>query len=495
MFELYRANAGTLILAEAGSDFTRLRELAIGLSRIHGDPFYVVRQNFGDPIVFAYGGRVLSAAALIVELTKRAGKPVLVLQPPAAEQPPELPQPDPDEPPEPVEDDRPIHRRRRPSETKAAGPHEHKVFEATITGVDVTLGIIKAVVNVFGIRDDGDDVVHAGSFSKTLQERGGRVKVLNAHNTRRVEDVIGKPISMREIGRDELPAAVLSKYPEATGGLETETQYMISDPAVRVIFDRIANGFVTEYSIGFDIVDADFSKVTDAEGKQHTVRNIRQVRLWEYSPVIWGMNPATATVGVKSGDAEKEYTPDGPQRRLGDYLVAEISRVCGAMLSTFLADGYLSTDEHTEMIVLCNGATDTIKAGMAEDVALRPMTSMMDWLFFAQDGAAEAKAVLKQEVFDKIVEAATLLIDALDIRAAADEKQIGVGEEPTQQSAGEEPAQQDAGTGPQEPEEAPTSSEAGPLGDDAPSKQRSDLEFQLLKSLTELEVLDVQADS
>jgi hypothetical protein len=49
-------------------------------------------------------------------------------------------------------------------------------------------------------------------------------------------------------------------------------------------------------------VDRDLLKELHAHG---SVRNLREVRLLEYSPVIWGMNPATGTLDVKGdGDAK-----------------------------------------------------------------------------------------------------------------------------------------------------------------------------------------------
>jgi len=51
-------------------------------------------------------------------------------------------------------------------------------------------------------------------------------------------------------------------------------------------------------------MDSDFSKATK-NGQEVTVRNLRTLKLWEISPVIWGMNQETTTTGTK----QKEQKP------------------------------------------------------------------------------------------------------------------------------------------------------------------------------------------
>jgi hypothetical protein len=42
--------------------------------------------------------------------------------------------------------------------------------------------------------------------------------------------VIGRPLEVREVGRDELPEALLADYPDAQGGLLTTTQFLMDTP-------------------------------------------------------------------------------------------------------------------------------------------------------------------------------------------------------------------------------------------------------------------------
>lgn len=184
---------------------------------------------------------------------------------------------------------------------------EHKTFPAFTTKVDATQGIVEAVVAVTGNVDLGDDVIRRGSFAKTLAERGNRAKVLDQHNSSSIMCVIGKPLEIREVGRDMLPAELLTEYPNADGGLYTKTQYLIETPEGAGAFARIKAGAVDQYSIGYDAIVADYETLTGDDGAKRTVRNLREVRLWEYSPVIWGMNPATTTLSAKSATESKPY--------------------------------------------------------------------------------------------------------------------------------------------------------------------------------------------
>lgn len=175
---------------------------------------------------------------------------------------------------------------------------EYKVIPYFGLKVIEDQGIVEHLISVFGVEDLGGDIVHPGAFTKTITERAGMIRVLDSHNTRSALDVVGMPISLAEIGRAELPPKVLEKYPEATGGLKATTQFLMETPEGKGVFDRIKAGAVNEFSFAYDTLDSDPSDKEDGG----TVRNLRTLRLWEYSPVVFGMNPATAVIDAKSHD-------------------------------------------------------------------------------------------------------------------------------------------------------------------------------------------------
>lgn len=168
---------------------------------------------------------------------------------------------------------------------------------------------VTGVFSVFGVRDKIGDVVHPGAFTKTIRERGGSFFHLWQH------DIRNPPIAtidgLREIGRDELPEAVLAKYPEATGGAEVTRTYLNTLRANEV-FESIAAGVPLQMSFGYDTIKADPGVSPDGL----PVNNLRELRLWETSDVLWGMNNATT--------ASKEDFADIPLSLLLEQIFATL---------------------------------------------------------------------------------------------------------------------------------------------------------------------------
>jgi len=176
---------------------------------------------------------------------------------------------------------------------------EHKQTEATITAVDEAQGIVEAIWAVTGNVDEGDDVIHLGAFTKTFKERGEQINLLDNHRTDSVMSALGTVIEVREVGRGELPPEILEKYPEATGGAWGKFQFLLDTPEGKGAFTRIKSKAVKKWSFGYDTVIKDFGKALK-DGVQRTVRNLRELKLYEVSPVLFGMNEATTTTRVKA---------------------------------------------------------------------------------------------------------------------------------------------------------------------------------------------------
>lgn len=185
---------------------------------------------------------------------------------------------------------------------------EHKTTTAFNTKLDADQGIVETVFAVFGNLDKGLDIIHNGAFAKTFAERGRKVKVLDQHRTTSVRDVIGKPLALRELSKAELPGGLLAEHPDATGGAWAQVQFLMDTPEGEGAFKRIKAGAIGEWSFGYDALDSDHSTTTK-DGEDITVRNLRSVKLYELSPVLWGMNPATTTLSAKAGDEPSEGKP------------------------------------------------------------------------------------------------------------------------------------------------------------------------------------------
>lgn len=169
----------------------------------------------------------------------------------------------------------------RVRETRTA---EYKSMPLLRKAIDPDTRTVTTLFSVFGNIDSYSDRVMPGAFAQTFAQRGSKVLHLWQH------DFFSPPIavvkSLREIGRDELPADVQRDYPEAQGGAEAVSQFLTS-PRASEVFDALAAGAPLEASFGYDVVDAYFTEEDD-----RFIRNIREVRLWELSTVLWGANPA-----------------------------------------------------------------------------------------------------------------------------------------------------------------------------------------------------------
>jgi len=74
----------------------------------------------------------------------------------------------------------------------------------------------------------------------------------------------------------------------------------------------------------------------------------------------------------------KEFTPDGPQARLGDVLLAELSQVTNTLLSDWMKQGLIDSTEYNPLRAMCDMHIQQIRLGMVEDVALRPISTGFD---------------------------------------------------------------------------------------------------------------------
>lgn len=205
--------------------------------------------------------------------------------------------------------------------------HEYKTVDGMITEVNEDQGRVTAIFAVMGNIDEGQDRIFNGAFIKTFSERGGKVLVLDQHLTDSILRTIAKPLSFRELSREQLPPEILMRYPDATGGAEIVAQFDLEDENSRRAFRRIKNKWINQWSFGYDALDYDMSKEL-VDGKEIVVRNLRTLKLYEVSPVLWGMNSATLTTDAK-GASGKTDLPIADRERAWDSEAA-ISRVRGA---------------------------------------------------------------------------------------------------------------------------------------------------------------------
>jgi HK97 family phage prohead protease len=232
--------------------------------------------------------------------------------------------------------------------------------------VDDALGQVTAVVSVIGNLDDGGDVILPGAFTKTIKDRGTppnmKMRVLDQHRTDSILRVIGRPLEVREVGRDELPEALLADYPDAQGGLLTTTQFLMDTPEGKGAFIRIRDGAVDEYSIGYDPLNVRYED-RNVGGRKLRVRLLPEIKLYEYSPVIWGMNSATSTVGVKAMGGSELESPS-----LGDVLYGAVVPAFNRRADALLERGLITAEEHGTLLDAGREVAKGIKGAVPPDI-------------------------------------------------------------------------------------------------------------------------------
>jgi len=142
-------------------------------------------------------------------------------------------------------------------------------------------GIYEGYFSIFGNQDDGGDVMMAGAFAKTIAERAARIKVLFGHDWSKL---IGPPPELQEDSK----------------GLYAKGRLTLGSFWGKEAWELMKDGALKEGSIGYEAVTSDWD--------QRGVRFLKEVKLYEISPVPLGMNPLTEVQAVKMFRSADEST-------------------------------------------------------------------------------------------------------------------------------------------------------------------------------------------
>lgn len=156
---------------------------------------------------------------------------------------------------------------------------EHKGIRTELKAITDGNGGFEGYASIFGNRDGHDDIVVKGAYTKTLQERKGKIKALWNH------DAFG------------LPIAKLSDALEDNTGLYVKGDFAGTTLAqdVRTL---VSEGALDSMSIGYSVVKADYG-----EQDGGFIRYLLEVKLYEVSIVNMPSNPLAVITGSKSADA------------------------------------------------------------------------------------------------------------------------------------------------------------------------------------------------
>ena len=163
--------------------------------------------------------------------------------------------------------------------------------------IDEAQGIVECFVAGIGNKDSVGDICASGAFAKSLQRR--KPRVVWGHNW---NDPIGKVLEIYEVAPND-PRLPQKMKMAGIGGLYAKVQFNLNSEKGREAFTNVAFfGEEQEWSIGYKTLDAIFDN-----SKQANV--LREVELYELSPVLHGANQLTGTISVKSDGVNQVMMP------------------------------------------------------------------------------------------------------------------------------------------------------------------------------------------
>lgn len=174
---------------------------------------------------------------------------------------------------------------------------ERKTVKFEVKAVDEESGIIEGYGATFSSKPDSyGDIIDPGAFSKTLKENKDSIVSLFNHN-------VMEPIGLPELKQD-------------ANGLHAKIRLVMDIQKARDTLALARAGVIKRMSIGYDTVKSDF-----IDG----VRHLKEVRLYDVSPVIFAANQEARILSVKAAttfddlalaDREKEWDAGAAERRV-----------------------------------------------------------------------------------------------------------------------------------------------------------------------------------
>lgn len=201
---------------------------------------------------------------------------------------------------------------------------EFKSYRAEIKAApNGDAGVVEAIVSVFGNIDLGGDRVVQGAFAKSLERwnaSGDPIPFIWSHEWDRPEAHIG----------------YVEQAEERPEGLWVRARLDIDRPFAEQVFHLMKTRRVTQFSFGYTVED--YAVVSDADGT--TVRELKEVDVFEVGPTLLGMNPATQLLQAASALTGMKDAQD--VSAIAEHL-SVAHKALGDALST------LSTDEKTDL--------------------------------------------------------------------------------------------------------------------------------------------------
>jgi uncharacterized protein len=185
-----------------------------------------------------------------------------------------------------------------------------KAFKFDVkAAADAAAGQFAGRASVYGVTDSYGDVVMPGAFTRSLEELGGKIVVLNQHSP-------SDPIGTAELSDSEMSL-------NANGQLVLELQ------SAKDAYTRLQNGLVTGISIGYEVLK---------EAYAGNVRQLQEIKLWEISLVTFPANDFARVTDVKGLLQQLAGDDDAAQQLLQVLPLIKAGRTISESNRTRIAD-------------------------------------------------------------------------------------------------------------------------------------------------------------
>ncbi len=146
-------------------------------------------------------------------------------------------------------------------------------------------GVVEAIVSVFGNIDSYNERVMPGAFAKSIAKKFPSGVLSHDWN-----NPVATTLEIEELsaGDERLPENI-----RGNGGLRIVGQFFDDIPSSWETYLKISRGLFREFSIGYHVI---------SDGYKDGVRELYEVELHEWSPVLVGANPSTSLLGVKTAN-------------------------------------------------------------------------------------------------------------------------------------------------------------------------------------------------
>ncbi len=174
---------------------------------------------------------------------------------------------------------------------------ERKTVKFDVKAIDEETGVIEGYASTFSKNPDAyGDIVDPGAFTKTLKENGDSVVCLFNHD-------VMEPIGLPELKQDKT-------------GLYAKINLVMDIQRARDVLALAKAGVIKRMSIGYDTVKSDMVG---------GVRHLKEIRLYDVSPVVFPANPEAVILSAK----DMRHLPDSDLVAVEKSALEEMKRRVG----------------------------------------------------------------------------------------------------------------------------------------------------------------------